>query len=66
MKKLKNEDLNKLESSQLQKRKDVMEKLYSKNAILPGDQEFVFAAGGKWIAISRWFESDVKALHARG
>jgi hypothetical protein len=37
-----NEDLNKLESSQLQKRKDVMEKLYSKNAILPGDQEFVF------------------------
>ena len=30
------------------------------------DQEFVFAAGSKWIAMSRWFDSDVKALHARG
>lgn len=36
------EDLNKLDSDQLQKRKDAMEKLYSKNAVLPNDDKFVF------------------------
>lgn len=37
-----NEDLNKLEHDELQKRKDQMEKLYSKNAVAPGDENFVF------------------------
>lgn len=37
-----NEDLNKLDTSELKKRKDQMEKLYEKNAVLPGDEKFVF------------------------
>jgi hypothetical protein len=37
-----NEDLNKLDTSELRKRKDQMEKLYEKNAVLPGDEKFVF------------------------
>jgi hypothetical protein len=37
-----NEDLNKLDTSELKKRKDQMEKLYEKNAVLPGDDKFVF------------------------
>ena len=37
-----NEDLNKLDNDELKKRKDQMEKLYNKNAVLPGDKEFIF------------------------
>jgi hypothetical protein len=37
-----NEDLNKLDNDELRKRKDQMEKLYEKNAIQPGDDNFVF------------------------
>jgi hypothetical protein len=37
-----NEDLNKLETGELQKRKDAMEKLYSKNAVKQDDKAFVF------------------------
>ncbi len=37
-----NENLNKLDNEQLNKRKDAMEKLYNKNAVLPGDENFIF------------------------
>jgi hypothetical protein len=37
-----NEDLNKLDNQELKKHKDNMEKDYSKNAVLPGDKEFVY------------------------
>jgi hypothetical protein len=36
------EDLNKLNTDELNKRKDEMEKLYTKNAILPNSENFVF------------------------
>jgi centrosomal protein CEP19 len=36
------EDLNKLETEELKKRKEEMDKLYNKNAVLPGDENFVF------------------------
>lgn len=37
-----NEDLNKLNLEELKLRKDEMESLYKKNAVMPGDQNFVF------------------------
>jgi hypothetical protein len=37
-----NEDLNKLNSEELKKKKQQMEKLYEKNAITPNDDNFVF------------------------
>jgi len=37
-----NEDLNKLNLEELKLRKDEMESLYKKNAVLPGDENFVF------------------------
>ena len=37
-----NEDLNKLNLDELKSRKDEMEVLYKKNAVLPGDDNFVF------------------------
>jgi hypothetical protein len=37
-----NEDLNRLETDELKRRKNEMEKLYQKNAILPSNGEFVY------------------------
>ncbi len=37
-----NEDLNQLEVDELKRRKDEMDKLYQKNAVLPGDQNFQY------------------------
>jgi centrosomal protein CEP19 len=37
-----NEDLNKLNDEELKKRKDQMEKLYEKNKVNPGDENYVF------------------------
>ncbi len=37
-----NEDLNKLENEELNKRKEEMEKLYSKNSVKMGDDDFVY------------------------
>ena len=37
-----NEDLKHLTTDELKKRKEEMERLYSKNAILPGDQNFKY------------------------
>ena len=37
-----NENLNKLNDSELKRRKNEMDLLYNKNAILPGEQGFIF------------------------
>ena len=37
-----NEDLNRLNDDDLKKRKNEMDVLYNKNAILPGNDKFVF------------------------
>lgn len=37
-----NENLNKLNDSELKRRKNEMDHLYNKNAILPGQEGFVF------------------------
>jgi hypothetical protein len=30
-----------------------------------GDEEFVFASGGVWVTVSRWFERDIEPLFER-
>jgi len=37
-----NEDLNQLSTDELKKRKEEMERLYVKNAVLPGDENFKY------------------------
>ncbi len=37
-----NEDLNQLQTEELKKRKEEMDKLYQKNAVLPGDENFQY------------------------